>query len=146
VNIFFDTTILVAASEQSHPHYRQAHPALRRVTGGQDKGFLGLHSIAELYAALTRLPVQPRIHPEEAVRIITENILPHFEVVTIGKRDYVHALNVVRSGGWAGAKIYDALLLCCAERCPVERIYTFNLADFTQLAPASLREKICAPA
>ena len=47
---------------------------------------MSAHSIAEVYAALTRLPVQPRIHPVEAVRIITDNILPHFEAVTVGKR------------------------------------------------------------
>ena len=49
------------------------------------------------------------------------------------------------SGGWMGAKIYDALLLRCAARCAAQRIYTFNLWDFTQLAPAGLEEKICAP-
>jgi hypothetical protein len=48
-------------------------------------------------------------------------------------------------GGWIGAKIYDALLLRCAARCAAERIYTFNLGDFKQLAPAGLQEKICAP-
>jgi predicted nucleic acid-binding protein len=145
VDIFFDTTVLVAASEQSHPHYAQARPALLRVAAGQDKGFMGLHSIAEVFAALTRLPVQPRIHPVEAVRIVTENILPHFEVVSLGKEDYLEALNAMASGGWVGAKMYDVLLLCCAARCAVERIYTFNLGDFKQLAPAGLQEKICAP-
>ena len=49
------------------------------------------------------------------------------------------------NGGWIGAKIYDALLLCCAAKCEVERIYTFNLRDFRQFAPAGLQEKICAP-
>jgi predicted nucleic acid-binding protein len=145
VDIFFDTTVLVAASEQSHPHYAQARPALLRVAAGQDKGFMGLHSIAEVFAALTRLPVQPRIHPVEAVRIVSENILPHFEVVSLGKEDYLEALNAMASGGWVGAKMYDVLLLCCAARCAVERIYTFNLGDFKQLAPAGLQEKICAP-
>jgi predicted nucleic acid-binding protein len=106
---------------------------------------MGLHSIAEVYAALTRLPVQPRIHPVEATRIVTENILAHFEVVSIGKEDYLEALNTMGSGGWIGAKIYDALLLRCAARCAAERIYTFNLGDFRQLAPAGLQEKICAP-
>ena len=91
MDIFFDTTVLVAASEQSHPHYAQARPALLRVAAGQDKGFMGLHSIAEVFAALTRLPVQPRIHPVEAARIVTENILPHFEVVSLGKEDYLEA-------------------------------------------------------
>jgi predicted nucleic acid-binding protein len=145
VDIFFDTTVLVAASEQSHPHYAQARPALLRVATGQDKGFIGQHSIAELFAALTRLPVQPRIHPVEAARIVTENILPHFEVVSFGKENYLEALNTMASGGWIGAKIYDALLLHCAARCAVERIYTFNPGDFRQLAPAGLQEKICAP-
>ena len=145
MDIFFDTTILVAASEQSHPHYAQARPALLRVVAGRDTGFMGLHSIAEVFAALTRLPIQPRIHPVEAVRIITDNILPHFEVVSLGKEDYPEALNMMASGGWSGAKIYDALLLQCAARCAGERIYTFNLEDFKQLAPVGLQEKICAP-
>lgn len=116
-----------------------------RVASGRDKGFMGSHSIAEVYAALTRLPVRPRIHPVEAARIVTDNIVPHFEIVSLGKKDYLEALNTMASGGWMGAKIYDALLLRCAARCAVERIYTFNLGDFKQLAPAGLQEKICAP-
>ena len=106
---------------------------------------MSAHSIAEVYAALTRLPVQPRIHPVEALRIINDNILPHFEAVPIGKKDYVEALRVVANGGWTGAKIYDALLMGCAARCRADRIYTFNLADFRLLAPAGLQEKVCTP-
>ncbi len=106
---------------------------------------MGQHSIAEVFAALTRLPVQPGIHPVEAARIVTENILPHFEVVSLDKDDYAEALNTMASGGWVGAKIYDALLLRCAASCAVERIYTFNLRDFRQLGPAGLQEKVCAP-
>ena len=106
---------------------------------------MGLHSIAEVFAALTRLPVRPRIHPIEAARIVTENILSHFEIVSLNKEDYLVALHEMASGEWLGAKIYDALLLRCAAKCPVERIYTFNLGDFRQLAPTSLQPKICAP-
>jgi predicted nucleic acid-binding protein len=145
VDIFFDTNVLVAASEQSHPHHSQASPALRRIVAGLDKGFMSVHSIAELFATLTRLPVRPRIHPAEAVRIVSENILPHFEAVPIGKREYLEALNTMGRGGWNGAKIYDSLLLVCAAKCKADRIYTFNLGDFRQLAPAGLQGKICAP-
>ncbi len=106
---------------------------------------MGLHSIAEVFAALTRLPVQPRIHPVEAVRIVTENILRHLEVIMLGKKEYLDALSTMASGSWSGAKIYDAVLLRCAVKSAAERIYTFNLEDFRQLAPAGLRAKICAP-
>ena len=145
MDIFFDTTVLVAASERSHPHYSRAWPALRRVAAGRDKGFIGIHSIAEVYASLTRLPVQPRIHPAEAARIITDNILPHFEAVPIHTNDYLEALNTVKNGGWSGANIYDALLLTAAVKCAADRIYTFNLGDFKLLAPGNLQGRICTP-
>jgi hypothetical protein len=74
------------------------------------------------------------------VRIVIDNILAHFEVVPIGKEDYMEALNTVGSGGWSGAKIYDALLLRCAARCTVERIYTFNLGA-NQAASAAAKGK-----
>ena len=145
MDIFFDTTVLVAASSQSHPHHAQAFPALRRVVAGRDGGFISAHSIAEVYASLTRLPVEPRIHPAEAARIVTDNLLPHFKVVPVDKVDYLEALRTVKDGGWTGAKIYDALLLRCAGKCNVDRIHTFNLRDFRLLAPRDLQGKICAP-
>ena len=74
MDIFFDTTVLVAASSRSHPHHAQAFPAVRRVAAGRDRGFISAHSIAEVYASLTRLPVRPRIHPVEAARIVTDNL------------------------------------------------------------------------
>ena len=145
MQVFFDTSVLVAASESSHPHHAQALPALRRVAKSEDQGFIGVHSIAETYAALTRLPVQPRIHPSEAGRIIRDNILQHFTLVPAGEAEYLQALAAVQDSGWAGAKIYDALLLACAARSGAARIYTFNLGDCRGLAPADLQARICSP-
>lgn len=105
---------------------------------------MSVHSTAETYAALTRLPVLPRIHPAEAARMIADNIVPHFQMVPIAKKDYLEAMRAVVDSGWSGAKIYDALILGCAARSGAERIYTFNLADFLQLAP-KLEDRICAP-
>jgi hypothetical protein len=51
----------------------------------------------------------------------------------------------VQRGGWAGTKIFDALQLAAAAKCKAERIYTFNLGDFTRVAPPELLSKICAP-
>lgn len=92
MQVFLDTSVLVAASESSHPHHAQALPVLRRVARREDQGFIGLHSIAETYAALTRLPVQPRIHPSEAGRIIRENIVRHSTIVPAGEAEYLQAL------------------------------------------------------
>lgn len=62
---------------------------------------MSVHSIAEMYAALTRLPVHPRIHAADAVRIIVDNILPHFQMVPVAKKDYSEALRLVGNGDGA---------------------------------------------
>ena len=143
--IFFDTSVLVASASDAHPHFAQASAAVTRVAVGKDKGLISQHSIAEVYAALTRMPVVPRIHPLEAARIIRDNLLKNFNVLKIEEEDYLAALEVVSQCGWPGAKIYDALLLRCAEKRPIERVYTFNVKDFLQMAPERLKNKICAP-
>jgi predicted nucleic acid-binding protein len=143
--VFFDTSVLVASSSAAHNHFVQASAVVARVVMGKDKGFVSQHSIAEVYSALTRLPVVPRIHPVEAARMIHDNILKNFETIPVEKQDYLEALKIVSESGWPGAKIYDALLLCCASRISVQRIYTFNLKDFKQLATGRVQHMICAP-
>lgn len=106
---------------------------------------MGAHSIAEAFSALTRIPVVPRIHPSEATRIVEENLLPYFEIISLDKRDYLRAMNLTADGGWVGGKIYDALLLCCAAKVSPDRVYTFNVSDFQLLSPAFLKSKISAP-
>jgi predicted nucleic acid-binding protein len=145
VETFFDTSVLVSASERNHPHYAPASAAVRRVTSGQEKGLICAHSIAEVYASLTKLPVQPRIQPDQAARIMQENILPYFTAVPLEPGDYLAALDRVSAGGWSGGKIYDALLLQCAARCKVKRIYTFNLGDFRRLAAPEVQRLIQTP-
>ena len=76
--------------------------------------------------------------------MITDNIVPNFQMVPIARKEYLEALKTVAEGGWSGAKIYDALILGCAARSGAERIYTFNLSDFQDLAP-NLADRISVP-
>lgn len=144
MNVFFDPSVLVAASVEQHPHHPQAYAAVIRALEGRHKAYVGLHSLAEIYAVLSRLPVQPAIHPAEAARIVEENILPHFEPIALELADYRAALGAVASGGWRGGRIYDALLLRCAEKRNCQYIYTLNLGEFRLLAP-HLARRICSP-
>ncbi len=98
MDLFFDTNVLVASSNQHHPQFTQASTAVARVVVGKDRGSFSQHSIAEIYATLMRMPVIPRVHPLEASRIIRENILRHFSVIPAVADDYLEALDGVQSG------------------------------------------------
>lgn len=144
MNLFFDTSVLIAASASSHPHHVQALAALSLVRNPGNRGWMSQHTVAETYAILTSAPLVPRIHPAEALTIIRNNFLPWISIVPLCPEDYLEVITQMADAGWRGGKIYDALHLRCASRQPMDRICTFNVKEFQQLAPA-MKDKIGLP-
>src|SRR5437899_4686508 len=92
-----DTSVLVAAMVESHPAHDRALPWLQRVRDGSDAGLVAAHSLAELYAILTTLPVRPRISPATAGELIRTNVLAYFEVVSLDAADYAEVIQRLES-------------------------------------------------
>jgi predicted nucleic acid-binding protein len=144
VILFFDTSVLVAVSVLEHPHHRQALAAFRLSEEGNGI-WTSQHTVAELYAALTGLPLNPRIHPADALQIIEQDLLSQVGIVALEPEDYRFVVRDIAAKGWRSGRIYDALHLRCAQKKAADRIYTFNWRHFQELAPAELQPKICIP-
>jgi len=144
VKAYFDTAVLVAASVADHPHHPQALAALRAARAKKMEGHISAHGLAEFYAVLTRTPFTPPIYPSEAWQLLTENILPCFDVVTLSAREYQETIRSCAQKGWTGGRVYDALHVCCAQKAACARIYTLNVRHFQQLAP-ELADSISVP-
>ena len=52
------------------------------------------------------------------------------EIIQLTSEDYLHALRLVADLGLASGAIYDALHARCAVKASVDRILTYNVADF----------------
>jgi predicted nucleic acid-binding protein len=144
VKIYFDTAVLVAASVADHPNYVQAAAALQAVQDKKIEAYVSAHGLAELYSVLTRAPFTPPVYPAEAWQLISENILPYFEVVTLSAKEYSDTIRSCAKLGWTGGRLYDALHLRCAQKSGCSRIYTFNVKHFKALAP-EMADLISAP-
>jgi predicted nucleic acid-binding protein len=144
MKVYCDTSVLVSASISAHPHHAQAVALLKQVRSGKLQGFISAHGTAEFYAVVTRVPLTPPIYPSEAWRLLTENILPHFQVAALSAAQYSTVLRQAAEKGWTGGLVYDALHLAAATSNQCKRIYTFNLRHFLQLAP-DLQDAICSP-
>ena len=146
MTIFCDTSVLVAACVHRHPHYPRARPVLADISRGTSgvRGVMSTHSIAELYSALTMLPVEPRVLPSEAASIIDANVIRFFRLEPVTAAMYQRAVAACAQRGLPGGKVYDALLIECARAAACDRIYTFNRTDFELLAP-DLQPAIAAP-
>ena len=141
---YFETSVLVAAVVEGHPHHGPAWRAWEHATGRGRLAFISAHGMAEVYAVLTRTPFTPRVYPGEAWRILEATVLPCAKVIALTASEYRRTMQTCAEEGWTGGVVYDALHLQCARKAACSRIYTFNLRDFQSLAP-DLKDQICAP-
>jgi predicted nucleic acid-binding protein len=144
VKTLLDTSVLVAAIIEGHPFHLVALPWLQRVQQKLETGIVAAHSLAELYAVLTRLPVHPRISPSLAVQLIRTNVLASCQIEALSVSDYLALLEHLEDVGIAGGAVYDAILLHTAQKTGVDRIVTLNEADFRRVYPA-LANKVVSP-
>jgi len=135
MKLLFDTSILVAAMVEAHPDHERALPWLQRARRGEDKGYVASHSLAELYAILTSLPVRPGISPTVAYQMIRQNVLENCEVISLSQDDYVAIINHLSEIGITGGVTYDALILYAAIKTDVDRVLTLNERDFQRIYP-----------
>lgn len=140
MRVLFDTSVLVAALVQSHPHHEPCRASLSRCERGELDLVLAAHSLAELQCTLTRLPLKPRISPRTAARMAEETRLrppPHgiAEVVTVTPAEYLEVIDEMVRLALAGAVIYDALIARAARSAEVDAIFTLNTRDFRRVWP-----------
>jgi predicted nucleic acid-binding protein len=136
--------VLVAAFVTDHEHHSRALPVVQSIHQGNPEGFVSAHSLLETHATLTRLPRVPRISSLQASALIGDNIVKYFSVVALTGKEYSELSLKLGQDNVVGAKAYDLLHLTCAEKCGADRIYTFNVRDFMQLA-GQLAGKVTAP-
>ncbi len=144
MRVLLDTSLLVAALIGGHPFHDLAVPWLERIKAKTDTGLVAAHSLAELYAILTRLPVTPRISPAPALQLIQSNVLDACEVVILSAADYVALLTHLADRGIAGGAVYDGLLLQAALKAGADQVVTLNAYDFRRIYP-TLAHKVVSP-
>jgi predicted nucleic acid-binding protein len=132
MKVLFDTSVLVAAFEVSHPRHGVCLPWLQRVQKKEINGYLSTHTFAELYSVLTRLPVKPTISPAVAQRLINEN-LNLFVAIPLTVDYYQQAIVCMVKLNLPGGGIFDALIAQAALKAEVDILLTLNPSHFTRL-------------
>jgi predicted nucleic acid-binding protein len=137
VKSFFDTSVLVATSVEVHEHHERSFALF---TGADRKtACCAAHSLAELYATLTRLPGTARMSADQAL-LVLDSVEERLEIVSLDAREYRLAIQDAATAGIVGGTIYDALIGWCALKARATRIYTWDVADFQRLGTEIARK------
>ncbi len=134
MTVVADTSVLVAAMVEVHPAHVRTLAWFDRAIARKGNLHVCAHSMAELYAVLTRLPLKPRISPDVARRLIGENIEKSgVKIIDLDASDYRVVLDRMATGGFSGGTIYDALIVQAALKIRAGKIITLNESDFARL-------------
>jgi predicted nucleic acid-binding protein len=145
MRLYYDTSVLVAALVEGHPHHASAHAALEAVLRARHRAFFSAHGLTEVYSVLTRTPFVPPVYPLEAWQLLDRTVLPHIDLVWLNGREYREVVQECAQGGHLGGRVHDLIHLRCARKAKCDRIYTFNFLDFRSLAPAEVASRISTP-
>ena len=144
MRVVFDTSILVAGALVEHAHQARARVWLDAAVTGQVEAATTSHALAELWATLTALPVNPRIGPVLAAQV-TERYAQKLHVINLG---WEHCRRAIRRCGERGLRsgaVYDALHLVGAERWSAEWLLTFNTRHFERLVATGHTQVLAPP-
>lgn len=144
MKVLFDTSVLVAACVGSHPEHARCRSWLARALGGEVEMVVSTHTLAELYATLSGLPVRPRIGPSNARRLVRENVERHAQLVALSATDYRAVLDLAAETHLAGGVVFDALIARAAEKARVDHLLTLNPRDFERAWPTA-GERVATP-
>ena len=135
MKVLFDTSVLVAGLIESHPAHEKAFSWLCRSGTAEIDFLVAGHSLAELYAVLTRLPLSPKISPGIARRLIRENIEAFARIVTLSAEEYLEVLTNMTELNLVGGVIYDAIIAAVAKKSDCDILLTLNRKDFLRVWP-----------
>jgi predicted nucleic acid-binding protein len=141
VKAFFDTSVLVAAVLASHEYHDRSLAVFAETD--RKTGCCGAHTLAELYATLTRIPGKQRIASDQALLFLDE-VEERLELLYLNAREYRLAINQAAHYGVLGGTVYDALLGQCALKAGATRILTWDVAHFQRLGP-EIADKVRTP-
>lgn len=143
MKVLFDTSVLVAALEVNHPRHSVCLPWLQQAQIQDIDGCMSTHTLAELYAVLTRLPIRPPITPAIAEQLIIENFAS-FAFIPLLEENYRQAIEQMVSLNLPGGGIFDALIAQSACKIQADVLLTLNPKHFTRLSD-ELAAKVRVP-
>jgi predicted nucleic acid-binding protein len=132
-----DTSVLVPVFIPGHIHHQRSFQLFARAT--VKSAFCAAHSIAEVYATITRLPGRHRTSGQQALTFL-EMIEKRFSFVALDAEDYFETVREAAALGVVGGTSYDALIAACALKAKADVLYTWNTGHFMLLGDEIARK------
>ena len=137
---FFDTSILVAGLMEIGEASKHPQSIMTAIAAGRiQRAVTAWHCCLEFYSVATRLPEEFRLPPEDALRLIEEEVLGRFEVRQLPDQAREPFLRTLEHERVVGGRVYDAHIAEIARIARAKAVVTDNRRHFSSLARHGIR-------
>lgn len=132
---FLDTSVLVAGLIEIGEASEFPQRIMAAIAGGRVRHpVTAWHCCLELYSVATRLPEEFRLAPEDALRLLQEEVLARFEVRQLPEQARLPFLRTIEHERIVGGRVYDAHIAEIARLAGAKAVITDNRRHFSSLA------------
>ncbi len=132
--IFFDTSVLLGGLIEVGPEVAAAQAIMNAIAEGRvSKPVTAWHCCLELYSVATRLPLEYRLSPHNALLLMEEEIFRRFDVHQLPEKSRLPLLRSAVNHQVAGGRIYDTHIGAIAFEAGVSLLVTENVKHFDNL-------------
>jgi predicted nucleic acid-binding protein len=133
MKVLYDTSVLVAAFIKTHPLHEKSFSWFKKAYSSEFQSYVSSHTLLEIYAVLTSLPLEKKLESYIAISIIKKNIYPVFTIINYSERDYKNLLLCLSELKIKGGSSYDGLIVFAAYKEKINNIITLNKKDFEKI-------------
>lgn len=138
--LFFDTSVLLAGLIDFGASSVAPIALLDRIAEGKiARPATAWHCCLELYSVATRLPEEYRLAPQDARRLLEEEILARLEVSDLPTKARASLFAEAEADGVAGGRIYDLEIGTVALATGARTLVTGNRRHFAPFLRRGLR-------
>lgn len=130
MKIFVDSSVLVAAFIPGHVHHERSFGVF--ASADAKTAACAVHSLAELYATVTRLPYKYRATAHQALTFV-ETVRDRFTLLALDTGEYLASIARAAEQNIVGGTLYDAVIAACALKAKADVLYTWNVGHFLLL-------------
>jgi hypothetical protein len=140
IEVFFDTSVLLAGLIDFGPQSAPAQTLLHAVAEKKiQTAGTAWHCCLEFYSVATRLPLEFRLVPDAAVRLIDEEILARLTVHDLPAAERGPLLRLLAEDRITGGRLYDVHIAEIARCARTAVIVTDNRRHFLSALRHGLR-------
>jgi predicted nucleic acid-binding protein len=137
---FLDTSILLAGLIELGPASEHPQRLMAAIAEGRVRDIhTAWHCCLEFYSVSTRLPEELRLDPEDAHRLLAEEVLARLRIHQLPDDARASFLAATAADRVVGGRIYDAHIGEVARHAGARAVVTDNRRHFASLARHGIR-------